>query len=418
MDIGRVRDEAVPKAGDTGRGMRDRRLIFRRHPRGWLYALGVALVAGLSLALANVNSGALLRSVYLVDGLSHADHEPRLLKFVAQPVRRSRHRAHSSAGWALDVDLYRPQMGEGPWPAVLLMPGFDRLGLEDPYIVGLARLLAGMGMVVSVPDLSELFEYRWTPDIGDRIAAAFDHMAGLPDVRADRLGLFGLSISGGLGLGAATRPGMAERLSFSIAFAPFHDYARMLRFIATGCLERKAAECPGKPSEFARRIFLYNYLHLVLPPSDPDYAPIREIIRLQLYQRPEEISGQVAILSPAGRAILERMETGDEAMLAAAAELAIAEFRESAAEASPHVRLCNLRGQLFIIHGRQDNVIPYSESLGLFDHCRRCGDLVCSLHTTDLYGHVDHHGGFVRKLVGHVRLLFFVYRITQTMLAE
>jgi len=416
VDIGGARDETAQEDGDNSPGERDRLLKFRRKLRGWLYALGLLLAAG--IALVSVNLSTLVRAAYLVDGLSQSDHRPRLLKIVARPVSRARHRAHSSEGVALDVDIYRPQGVEGPWPAVLLMPGFDRLGLEDPYIVGLARLLAGVGLVVSVPDLSELFEYRWSPSTGDKIAAAFDHMASLPDVRADRLGLFGLSISGGLGLGAATRPGMAERLSFSIAFAPFHDYAHMFRFIATGCLERRDAECVRRPSEFARRIFLYNYLHVVLPPSDPDYATIREIIRLQLYQRPEAIPGQLARLSVSGRAMLERIEAGDETMLGETVEMAIAEFRESTEQISPHVNLCNLRGELFIIHGHQDNVIPYSESVGLFDQCRQCSGLVCNLLTTDLYGHVEHYGGSIRKLVDHIRFLFFVYRITQTMLTE
>lgn len=415
MDFGGRRNRTGAGSGNTGPSALDRVLEFLRKRRVSLLALGMALVAGIALASGNMET--VVRSVYLVDGLLQYDHQPRFLGMVGHPVSRVRHRAPSPGGGSVALDIYRPE-GAGPWPALLLMPGFDRLGLEDPYIVGLARLLAGLGLVVSVPDLRELFEYRWTPAVGDEIEAAFDYMANLPEVRADRLGLFGLSISGGLGLGAATRPAIASRLSYGIAFAPFHDFARMFRFIATGCPRNEDTECTGKPSEFSRRVFLYNYLHVILPPSDQDYSTIREIIRLQLHQRQEAVPGLVARLSPAGRDMLGRLEAGDQAMLEQVLEPAIAEFRKSAEQISPHVNLCNLRGALFIIHGRQDNVIPYSESVSLFDHCQKCGGLACNLLTTDIYGHVDNRGGLIRHFLDHLRFFVFVHRITRTMLSS
>lgn len=415
VDVGWRRGWTASRRENNGPSALGRVLKFLRTRRGGLLAVATLLVTVIALASGII--GTTIRAIYLFDGLSHWDHRPRVLHVLAHQVARVRHHAKSPAGVEVEVDIYRPQGAEGPWPAVLLMPGFDRLGLNDPYVVGLARLLAGMGLVVSVPNLSELFEYRWSPGVGDKIAAAFDHMANLPDVRPDRLGLFGISISGGLALGAATRPAIAGRLSYSIALAPFHDYARMFRFIATGCRHKGDTDCATRPSEFGRRIFLFNYLHLILPPSERDYSTIREILRLRLHQQPEPVSGLVAQLSPLGREVLGRLEAGDEATLGQAAELAINELKESAGQISPHANLCNLRGEMFIVHSLEDNVIPYSESVRLFDQCQQCGDIACNLLTTELYGHVDPKDFSIRKLLDHLRFLVFVHRITRTMLS-
>jgi acetyl esterase/lipase len=385
-------------------------LVLR--PWSSLALAGLLVMMGVALATSDVRASA--RSMYLIDGLARAARGPGLLQAMAQPVEKVRQQALASDGNRVAVDVYQPLAVTGRLPAILLIPGFNSLGLDDPHVARIAQLLSGLGMVVAVPDLRALFEYRWSPTVGDQIEAAFEHLITLPHVQADRVGLFGWSISGGLGLAAATRPSIAGRLSYAIAFAPYQDFSRLLNYVATGCRDAHDTRCVTEVSSFSRLILLYNYLHAAVPESSKDYSVMREILRLKLYGQGDGNAALIDELSVDSRDLLRQLEAGNREALQPIAARAIADVEPSY---SPGSNLCNLRGSLYLIHGRQDTVIPSTESERLYEQCTRCGGgLSCKLLMTNVYTHADMTASVVRELPEYWRLLVFVHGMAATML--
>jgi pimeloyl-ACP methyl ester carboxylesterase len=393
--------------------------IRRRRRR---IVLGIVAALGLGLALGRSHVRTLLYTLYYLDGFAHIESGPRLTGVLAYEVTRRSELVPGPGGAPMRLDVYAPRAA-GVWPALLVVPGFTKLGLEDPRMMGLARLVAGSGVLVAMPAMGGLFHYRWDLDVTERIATAFDAMAARPDVRAERLGIFGVSISGGLALAAATRPEVASRLHYAIAFAPYHDYRQMYRFILSGRYRFEGRTLQRKPSPFSRWIMLYNYLHLALDPADPDFAAMTEVIRLRIHESWPEADALAERLSPSGAKLLEQLEGDDQSVLGPLAERVIDWNRSEASLHSPNLGLCKLRGRLFVLHGRDDDVIPVSESLDLAEHCRDCPDLRCDVLLTGLYSHADMDAPFLglwgrlrHQVPETARYCAFLYRVLRTML--
>jgi acetyl esterase/lipase len=106
---------------------------------------------------------------------------------------------------------------------VLLVSGLHPAGIDEPRLVVLARRLAEANVVVVTPDIPELSRFEITPLLTDRIEEAAAWLAtesGLAPT--GRIGLMGISFSGGLAVVAAGRPSLRNHLSsvFSILSAP------------------------------------------------------------------------------------------------------------------------------------------------------------------------------------------------------
>src|SRR5207244_2629902 len=109
--------------------------------------------------------------------------------------------------------LCRP-VGEGPFPAVIIVHGDYGLGEQEKQLV---RRLAGQGYVALAVDLyrgtvvTELLDAhildRGLPEaqaFGD-LRAAVDYLIGRADVRREAVGVFGWDMGGGYALDAARR---------------------------------------------------------------------------------------------------------------------------------------------------------------------------------------------------------------------
>src|SRR5207249_10567010 len=105
--------------------------------------------------------------------------------------------------------LYRP--ATRPRRLVLLASGLHPAGIDEPRLVALARQLAASGLAVVTPDIPELSRYDITPAITDKIERAAFWASGLSESEGatagdGRVGLIGISFSGGLSVVAAGRP--------------------------------------------------------------------------------------------------------------------------------------------------------------------------------------------------------------------
>ena len=100
-----------------------------------------------------------------------------------------------------------------PRQTVLLVSGLHPAGIDEPRLIHLARTLAEANVLVVTPDIPELSRFDITPHVTDRIEAAALWLALESGFAPDgRIGLMGVSFSGGLAIVAAGRPALRERL--------------------------------------------------------------------------------------------------------------------------------------------------------------------------------------------------------------
>ncbi len=118
---------------------------------------------------------------------------------------------------------------------VILMPGVHRDGIDESRLVGLAEDLAGTGfgvLTIAAPDLQR---FKITPQVTDVIEDAVLWASAQPQLAPDgKIGLLGISFSGGLSVVAAGRDSIRERVAFVMSFGGHGDLARVMHYLCSG----------------------------------------------------------------------------------------------------------------------------------------------------------------------------------------
>jgi len=129
--------------------------------------------------------------------------------------------------------FYRP--GSRVRRTVLLMPGVHRDGIDETRLVGLAEDLAATGfgvLTIAAPDLQK---FKITPQVTDVIEDAVMWASSQPHYAPDgKVGLLGISFSGGLSIVAAGRDSIRERIAFVLSFGGHGDLARVMHYLCSG----------------------------------------------------------------------------------------------------------------------------------------------------------------------------------------
>jgi len=162
---------------------------------------------------------------------------------------------------------------------LLLMPGVHRDGINESRLVGLAEDLAATGYAVVTVAAPDLQRFKITPQVTDVIEDAARWTSEQPHYRTDgRIGIVGISFSGGLAIVAAGRESIRDRVAFVMSFGGHGDLARALHYLTsgevTGDLERakRSSAVHGAdhvgvhpPHDYGLAVVLLNLADRVVP---------------------------------------------------------------------------------------------------------------------------------------------------------
>ena len=266
-------------------------------------------------------------------------------------------------GEPLSADLYR---GLAVRSAIVLVPGADRRGRDDPRLTALARSLARSGFLVLVPDLPNLRQLQVRPSDAGMIAKAVRHLAAEPDTASLPLGIAAVSYALAPAVLAALEPEVRQRIDFIFGLGGFYASQPVLRFFTTG-----AFRLPGEhdwrhiePNAYGKWLFVRANADAVDDPADR--TTLAAIAGRRLEQADAPIDDLVAMLGPAGRSIYELVENRDPERVPALIARLPQDIRDEMVALSPASHdLGRLQATLILVHGRNDAIVPFSESVAL-----------------------------------------------------
>jgi dienelactone hydrolase len=191
------------------------------------------------LAIAVTLSGAALITAPYAHGVSFviraADLQgtPRRLADLDTRAVEQREIAIPTPRGSLRARVYTPTSPNRR--VALLTSGLHVSGIDEPRLTRLAHELAASGMVVVTPDIPELSRFEISPAITDTIERAAVWLATESGLDGDqRIGMMGISFSGGLSLVAAGRPSLKDHVNYVFSFGGHADLPRVLRYLCTG----------------------------------------------------------------------------------------------------------------------------------------------------------------------------------------
>ncbi len=335
--------------------------------------LRAVVLAGLLAAIALLGGCGWrgFEAVHVLNDIAAGAGPSRLKRTTPAPRRTAI--GYRAGGRDYRADVYLPGGEETARASLLLVPGVAPRGRDDPRLVAFANTLARARFRVLVPDMPNLRAQRITPGdirhIGDGIAyLAASPIAQIPETPAPPgpIGIAAVSYAVGPALLAALGAEPPGRVAFLLAIGGYYDSVDVITFFTTGYYRERADGklLLGRPNAFGKWVFVLANAHRL--EDAHDRALLRQMARRRLADNAAPIDDLAGALGPEGQAVYALMvNTAPDRVEALVARLPAGVRADIEALDISRRDLGRLKTRLILVHGRDDAVIPYTESLHL-----------------------------------------------------
>ena len=289
--------------------------------------------------LASPPSRAALKGALLVPEVIASPIHP-LSVLTPTPRRRSVRLAQGTA------DLYRPA-GPATAPGLVLVPGGDPEGKDDPRIVHLAQSIARAGRQVLVPQLG-LRTQRL--DLGDpeRVREAVTYLAAHSSGR--KVGIFAISYGGGMALVAIEQqPAIQRQITFVATLGTYYRLLDLLQGATTHTVAYHGTTVAWQPDPSALGIAEEQLASLL---GGADGAALAAGWAEQ----------DPAGLAPGPRAAYDLLKNRDPGRFPSLAAGLPPGVQKALADFSPALSITEVDVAVFALHARTDPASPPTES--------------------------------------------------------
>jgi pimeloyl-ACP methyl ester carboxylesterase len=290
------------------------------------------LAVALALSLPTLCSGWILltSASFLAEFLSEGRWRP--LSAITCEVC-SRPLAASAGGHVVPADLYVGTALARP-SGLVLVHGLSPAGKDDPRLGQAASLLAKNGWAVAVPTVEGLTTLRLRPDDATAVVAV---VHALEQAGYRPVAILGISLGAAPAMLAAADPSVRSSVSAVMALGGYASIVELLRYTLTGAYRFDGVS--GR-------------------------QPVNEVAIAEF------ASANAELVGPPGRRLVENRDA--EALDRLVAELP-PDTQRLLAGLSPEQAVARIRAPLFLIHGRDDPAVPFTESLRLERAARAAG---------------------------------------------
>lgn len=355
-----------------------------------LVLVAIALLFALrAVVLPYVDAGAfIVRTAGLTDGLVG-----RLAGARAHTIARTDLPPIATRHGAVPARLYAPATFSR---TVLLVPGVHMDGIDETRLVGMALNLARTGLAVVTVAPPDLRRFQITPantDVIEDVAAA---LAARPDVAPDgRIGMAGISFSGGLSIVAAGRDALRDHVAFVLSFGGHGDLARVMRYLTSGTTPAPPADPSAggalvgaeqmrvaAPHDYGVTVVLLTFADRVVPAEQVEplrrailvYLTASSLTLVDMTKAEAEFARAQALaetLPEPARSLMQHVNARAVDQLGPKLFPVIDRLGDDpVVRALSPERVPPPEATVFLLHGAEDTVIPPVETMFLANHLR------------------------------------------------
>ncbi len=291
---------------------------------------------------------------------------------------------YERGGQTLPATVYRPRAARTPLPGWMTLHGITYHGRHHESLRRLARALAASGTVVLVPDIPEWRALHVAPRTTvDTIRAAVLALDARGLTEPGRIGVLGFSFGATQALIAACDPALHGRIAGVAAWGGYADMLRVTRFMFLGDHELDGEAHHREPDPYGRWILAGNYLTL-LPEHRGDAALADALLALARHAgrhglrawdpamdgRAADLRGTLStdqrevyglLAAPAGT----RLSAEERTRVGTLVDRMVAAALETEPLLDPGPWLPRVTVPVFLAHGRDDRLIPWTEMVRL-----------------------------------------------------
>ncbi|MDQ3564502.1 MAG: alpha/beta hydrolase [Pseudomonadota bacterium] len=327
--------------------------------RRWL--LGVLL--GSAIALAVVYARNLCQGYEALLTLLDLVHQPPAAAIDIRPVALRTPLTFAVEERHYRADLYRT--ADPVLAGIVFVPGAAAEGKEDARAIHFATTLARARFAVLVPDIVALRELKLLPESRRDVADAVTYLRSRKELTpAGRAGILTTSVAVGPALLALLDSSLSRRVRFLVSVGGYFDLPRILTYFTTGHYDAYGLSLRNKPHEYGKWVYaLSNASRLE---NARERYLLGKLARRKLENPEAEVNDLLASLSTEARQVYDFIVNRDPARSARLLSRFPPALRRDLEQLNLAVHdLSGIETRFIFVHGLDDSMIPYSESVAL-----------------------------------------------------
>ena len=214
----------------------------------------------------------------------------------------------------------------------------------------------------------------------------------------------GISFSGGLLLKALLHPQIKPSPPKSVfIYGTYFDFQSSIKFLLTGEINHNSQTYKISPNGWGLIVLFHNYLKFIDPGFDS--TQMREILKLRVLNEVEESEKALLLLPNDQQNLLRNIFSANiTSQIESLTEEMINACEQEIIDLSPAHWGNQIKTPVFIMHGTNDNMIPFTESI-LLEECLKNSHLFIS----KMYEHreITSNTGPLMKLYDMLKLISF-----------
>ncbi|MFQ6613291.1 MAG: hypothetical protein ACE5D1_00465 [Fidelibacterota bacterium] len=261
------------------------------------------------------------------------------------------------------VRKFIPRRPNGEW--LVLFPGASPYAEKHPAMNQLSQAASGAGFTVIIPRIPPLKALEIDPGIVDWVQHAYRWVRSQLPTTDTPVRLMGASFGGPLVLkGLASGPLKENPPASFLMYGPYYNMDTVLDYLCTGELRYDGQIRTQTVHEWGLVVFFHNFLGRI----DPGYSVegLRNVLAIRVTDDEQGAAEAGKRLSGKEREVAEALLSGQATPEVRRLANLIRDSCQPIFEAlSPARFIHHPPGKIFIIHGRSDTMVPFTESIHL-----------------------------------------------------
>jgi len=248
---------------------------------------------------------------------------------------------------------------------LIMFPGASPKAEEHPSMHFLASVLANIGFDVYIPRIPLLKELNVLEGNIPYLQKAYEEILNRDDVGKKLVSCMGVSYGGALVLKASLAGSMAKNPPHSIiTYGTIYDIQTGLDFLISGKINIKGVEVKIKPHEWGMIVALHNFL----PNVDVGYDTknIQRILKLRVQDKNDDVDKELEALSKTEQELIQNiLDANITPEIKRIIDIVLKEKIDDFNGISPESWAHKISNKVFIMHGANDDMVPYTQSIQL-----------------------------------------------------
>ena len=271
---------------------------------------------------------------------------------------------------------------------IILFPGASPDAEKHQGMLFLGSIICKLGYKVIIPRIPPLKELKLNEECFNWFAHAYEQIMNRTDIKKEKVSAMALSFGGAVLLKASLDSRISNNPPKSImTFGTYSNIQTTLKFLCNGKIKLKNETYTIKPHSWGLTVLFHNFLDKFNFTEIEKYKDeFRKIINIQIQYKHEQVKQKIKELPDitAQEFIQNIFDCKVSADVADEIYRVIDSEKEFIKIMSPSYWAEKINSSVFIMHGSNDSMVPFTESINLDKYLKNS-----SLFISYMYEHKE-----------------------------